>query len=65
MTNINIPTCTTGSIRGTVVLPTATAFNGRPGGSNCASTVNANTFVDDIDGFNNGYTTVSEIGVGP
>ena len=36
--NINIPTCTTGSIRGTVHVPAATAFNGRPfNPSNCLS----------------------------
>ena len=63
VTNINIPTCTAGSIRGTAVLPTATAFNGRPANpSNCLSTVN--TFADDVDGFINGYITVSSIGVG-
>jgi 5'-nucleotidase len=64
VTNINVPTCTTGSIRGTAVLPTATALNGRPiNPSNCLSTVT--TFADDVDGFLNGYTTVSSIGVGP
>ena len=36
--NINIPTCTTGSIRGTVHVPAATALNGRPfNPSNCLS----------------------------
>ena len=63
VTNINIPTCTAGSIRGTAILPTATALNGRPANpSNCLSTVN--TFADDVDGFINGYITVSSIGVG-
>ena len=63
VTNINIPTCTAGSIRGTAILPAATATNGRPlNPSNCLSTVN--TFVDDVDGFINGYITVSSIGVG-
>ena len=63
VTNINIPTCTAGSIRGTALLPAAAAANGRPlNPSNCLSTVN--TFADDVDGFINGYITVSSIGVG-
>jgi 5'-nucleotidase len=64
VTNINIPTCTAGSIRGTAEVPAATAFNGRPfNPSNCLSTVT--TFADDIDAFINGYISVSSIGVGP
>jgi 5'-nucleotidase len=59
--NINVPTCTTGSIRGTVEVPAATALNGRPiNPSNCLSTVTDP--VDDVDGFINGFVTVSSIG---
>ena len=59
--NLNIPTCTTGAIRGTVVLPASTALNGRPyDPSNCTSTVT--TFNDDLDGFLNGYITLSDVG---
>jgi 5'-nucleotidase len=59
--NLNIPTCTAGSIRGEVVLPEATAFNGRPyDPSNCLSTVTS--FNDDLDAFLNGYTTLSDVG---
>ena len=59
--NLNIPTCTTGAIRGTVVLPASTALNGRPyDPSNCNST--ATTFTDDLDGFLAGYITLSDVG---
>jgi 5'-nucleotidase len=57
--NLNIPTCTAGSIRGTVEVPVATAFNGRPfNPSDCTSTVT--TFADDIDAFINGFITLSD-----
>ncbi len=59
--NINVPTCTAGSIRETVEVPAATALNGRPiNPSNCLST--ATDPVDDVDGFLNGFVTVSSIG---
>ena len=61
MANLNIPTCTTGAIRGTVVLPSRHRLNGRPfDPSNCTSTVT--TFTDDLDGFLDGYITVSDVG---
>jgi 5'-nucleotidase len=57
--NLNIPTCTAGAIRGTAELPVATALNGRPiNPSNCSSTVTV--FADDVDGFINGYITLSD-----
>lgn len=60
MTNIDVPTCTAGAIRGTVHVPPATAFNGRPvNPSDCTSTVTI--FADDIDAFINGYVAVSTI----
>lgn len=59
--NLNIPTCTTGSIRGTVSLPASTALNGRPyNPSNCTSTTTA--FADDLDAFLNGYIALSDVG---
>jgi 5'-nucleotidase len=61
--NINIPTCTDGSIRGTRVLPLATTFDsGNPvtGITDCTSML-ANP-VDDIAGFLNGFITVTSIG---
>jgi 5'-nucleotidase len=63
VTNINVPTCTTGSVRGTVRVPTATDFNGRPLDSNCTSTVT--TFADDVDAFGNGYVSVSTVSARP
>jgi hypothetical protein len=58
-----VPTCSSGSIRGTVFIRAGTALNGRPiGPPNCLSTVT--TFSDDVDAFLNGYTTISSIGLG-
>ncbi len=62
--NLNVPTCTSGSIRGWVDVPVATSLHGRPFTSNCASTVSPSTFVDDVDGFDNGYITLSDAGLG-
>jgi 5'-nucleotidase len=60
--NINIPTCTSGTIRGTRVLPLATdTTSGNPvGNADCTST--ATSPVDDIAGFLNGFVTISSIG---
>jgi len=59
--SINVPTCVAGSIRGTVKLPLATSFGGRPIGSDCTST--QTVLVDDVDGFNHGFITLSDVGV--
>jgi 5'-nucleotidase len=60
--NINVPTCTSGSIRGTAVVPTGTDFAGRPfNPSNCLSTVT--TLVDDVDAFIHGFIALSDVGV--
>ncbi len=56
--NINIPTCTAGSIRGTKVLPLATS--GYALTSNCTSTVT--NVADDVAGFLNGFITVTSVG---
>ncbi len=61
--NVNIPTCgTTGSIRGTLVLPAATSYSGAFGPVNCGSTATGPT--TDVEGFNNGYVTETSIGNG-
>jgi 5'-nucleotidase len=63
VTNVNVPTCTAGTIRGTAHVPAGPALNGRPyGPSNCLST--GATFADDVDAFDNGFIAVSNIGVG-
>ena len=62
--NLNIPTCAAGSsVRGRVIVPVATALNGRPFNlQDCTSTqVNP---VDDVDGFNFGFVTLSDVGLG-
>ena len=62
--NLNIPTCAAGSsVRGRVTVPVAAALNGRPFNlQDCTSTqVNP---VDDVDGFNFGFVTLSDVGLG-
>jgi 5'-nucleotidase len=62
--NLNIPTCAAGSsVRGRVIVPVAAALNGRPFNlQDCTSTqVNP---VDDVDGFNFGFVTLSDVGLG-
>jgi 5'-nucleotidase len=60
--NLNVPTCTSGTIRGVRVLPVALALNGRPfNPSNCLSTVT--TLADDVDGFIHGFVTLSDVGL--
>jgi 5'-nucleotidase len=62
VSNLNVPTCTSGAIRGTLVLPASGALNGRPyDPSDCTST--ATTFADDLDGFLAGYITLSDVGL--
>jgi len=56
--NINVPTCYSGSIRGTRFLPLSPSFSAAP--SNCLSTVTDPA--DDVAGFLNGFTTISSIG---
>lgn len=63
--NINIPTCTSGSVRGPVFVPAAPNFaSGNPitGVPNCQSTLT--NPVDDIQAFLNGFVSVSSIGTG-
>jgi 5'-nucleotidase len=60
VTNINIPTCTAGAIRGTLKLPLATNGAGILNAQDCTST--ATGFTNDIAAFNNGFVTVTSIG---
>ena len=57
--NINVPTCAPGfgTIRGTLPLPLSTSVSLSP--ANCLSIA---TPTDDIDGFLNGFITVTSIG---
>lgn len=58
--NLNVPTCTTGVIRGQVSVPAATDAAGRELFKNdCVSTVT--DFKDDVDAFGNGYVTLTEL----
>jgi 5'-nucleotidase len=60
--NLNVPTCAAGSsVRGTVLVPPAAALNGRRFTSDCTST--QTNPADDVDGFNWGYITLSEVGL--
>ena len=61
--NINVPTCSTGTIRGTRVVPSAASFDGRRyDPSDCTSTVT--NLRDDVDAFLNGFIAVSDVGRG-
>lgn len=60
--NINVPTCTAGTIRGTVHVPVAPDMFGRGyGPSDCTSTVT--DLADDVDAFNNGFISISDAGL--
>jgi 5'-nucleotidase len=62
--NLNIPTCAPGSsVRGTLLVPVADDLAGRPyGPADCTST--QTNPVDDVDAFNWGYITLSDVGLG-
>jgi 5'-nucleotidase len=61
--SLNVPTCTTGHVRGTVRTTLATSFHGRKaaGPSNCQSTKARSDLVDDVDLFLNGFATVTPV----
>ena len=62
--NLNIPTCATGEVRGLVEVPVATETNDRDIVTvDCLSS--ATDPVDDIDGFVNGFVTLSELPTSP
>lgn len=62
--NINVPTCATGDVRGTVEVASATDETNGPaiGPSDCASTLTDP--VDDVQAFAHGFVAVTEPGLG-
>lgn len=58
--NLNVPTCTSGKLRGVIEVPVAPNAENAISASDCASTLTDP--VDDIQAFNNGYATLSELG---
>jgi 5'-nucleotidase len=61
LVNLNVPTCTSGELRGVVDVPLATTTDGAVGTSDCNSTLR--NPADDIQAFNNGYATLTELPV--
>lgn len=61
--NLNVPTCTAGSVRGQVDVPPATTTAGYTDVPNCTSTATAPT--DDIQAYLIGYAPLSALSVKP
>lgn len=61
LVNLNVPTCTAGKLRGVVDVPLATTTDGAVGTSDCTSTLR--NPADDIQAFNNGYATLTELSI--
>jgi 5'-nucleotidase len=63
LTNLNIPTCTSGVVGATLTVAVATDFADRNiANVTCsASPAPTATFADDVDAFINGYATLSEV----
>jgi len=62
VTNLNIPTCTSGKVRGVVDVDVATEATGRDAlVSDCVGN-SPDVFTDDIDAFMNGWATLSTLG---
>jgi 5'-nucleotidase len=60
--NLNVPSCDTGEVRGTLEVDSATA--GDPlTASNCTAT--GDGFTDDVTGFANGFATLTHVPVEP
>jgi len=57
--NLNIPTCSTGTVRGLFETQLATTTDGAVQDQNCESTLDNPT--NDIEAFNNGYITLTDI----
>ena len=57
--NLNVPTCTTGSLRGVKQVPLATTPDRATSPPNCASTVTA--VATDVEAFRNGYAAVTQL----
>lgn len=61
--NINVPVCTSGEIRGVVVVPMSTATDGAIADQDCTSTLENPS--DDIVAFNNGFVSLSDLTLQP
>lgn len=58
--NLNVPTCTTGSLRGVVEVPLAPDFKGRDASLvDCGSTKPEGALIDDVDAFANGFAPLT------
>jgi 5'-nucleotidase len=57
--NLNVPTCTSGKLRGVRQVPLATTTEGAVGTSDCTSTVT--TVANDIGAFANGFAPVTQL----
>jgi 5'-nucleotidase len=57
--NLNVPTCTTGALRGVKQVPLATTAEGAVGTSDCTSTVTS--VANDIEAFANGFAPVTQL----
>jgi 5'/3'-nucleotidase len=62
VTNVNIPTCATGAVRGTVDTVVAPSLAGRNYLlQDCTSTAPIGGIFDDIDAFNNGFVGITQV----
>jgi 5'-nucleotidase len=61
--NLNVPTCTAGTVRGQVTVPAATSSEGYTDPPNCQSTATSPT--DDIQAFLDGFAPLSAISPTP
>jgi 5'-nucleotidase len=63
--SLNVPTCKTGERRGLLRTTVAVSFNDRPaaGDADCLSTKPKSELADDVDGFLNGFATLTPIPV--
>jgi 5'-nucleotidase len=57
--NLNVPTCTSGTVRGVRQVPLATTVDGALAAADCASTVT--TVRTDIEAFHNGFAAVTQL----
>jgi 5'/3'-nucleotidase len=62
VTNVNIPTCDPGAVRGTLDTVIAPSLTGRSYGlQDCTSTTPIGAIFDDIDAFNNGFVGITQV----
>lgn len=67
VSNLNVPSCPTGEIRGLVEVETAAALDPEVGSpldpQDCASTIDESEIVDDVAGFLNGFAVLAPVPV--